>query len=135
MQTQRRHSGPGCATTRSAVSNGSQLLKNVDGRSASARRFKDLVRNFEAEVGGPISAVEHSLITQAASLQLRSEQLQADIVNGIKVDSDSLIRLTGTVRRILTTLSAKAAKRKSVTPTIADHIAKRAAALADTSRE
>lgn len=135
MKDQRGHYGPGCLTTRSAVSNRSQLLKNVDGRSSSARRFKDLVRNFEAEVGGPISAVEHSLITQAACMQLRSEQLQADVVNGVQVDSDALIRLAGTVRRLLAMLSAKATKRKSASPTIADHIATRAAALANTSRE
>lgn len=124
MKTQRRHYGPGCLTTRSSVTNRSQLLKNVDGRSSSARRFKDLVRNFEAEVGGQITAVEHGLITQAASLQLRSEQLAADIVKGLEVDADALIRLTGTVRRILASISGKANKRAASRPRLDDYLAR-----------
>src|SRR5258705_8679403 len=34
---------------RSRVTNGTRLLQGIDGRSASARRFRDLVRAYEAE--------------------------------------------------------------------------------------
>jgi hypothetical protein len=100
------------ATNRSAVSNRTRLLDGVDGRSASARRFRDICRSYELEAGGDISEVERDLIRQAAGLTLRAEQLQAAIVNGEMVDSDQLIRISSTAKRILEAISAKAAKRK-----------------------
>jgi hypothetical protein len=104
MQTQRRHTGANCATTRSAVSNGKRMFQNVDGRSASARRFRDLVRAFEAEVGGQLSELERGLVRQAAILSLQTEQMQAAIVRGEAVDNVTLIRLSGEARRIITSL-------------------------------
>jgi hypothetical protein len=37
---------------RSKLSNGSKLLPMTDGRSATARRFKDLVEDIAADLGG-----------------------------------------------------------------------------------
>ena len=54
--------------------------------------------------------------------------MQADIVNGQPVDSDALIRIAGTAKRLLGAISAKASSRKpNTTLTLADHIARRAA--------
>jgi hypothetical protein len=113
-------------TNRSAVSNRSRLLEGVDGRTATARRFRDICRAYEVEIGGLVSEVERDLIRQAAGLTLRSEQMQAAIVRGEMVDNDQLIRISSTARRVLETISLKAAKRKSVPAvTLADHIAQR----------
>jgi hypothetical protein len=68
MQVTRRHNGPNCLTTRSAVSNRSRLLDGVDGRTASARRYRDLCRAFEEELGGSLTEVELGLVKQAATL-------------------------------------------------------------------
>ena len=65
------------ATTRSRISNRSRLLPGVDGRSATARRFRDICRSYELEAGGNVTEVERDLIRQAAGLTLRAEQLQA----------------------------------------------------------
>ena len=40
------------ARTRSAVTNHKDLLPGLDGRSATARRFRDLVNAFVADMGG-----------------------------------------------------------------------------------
>ena len=113
-------------TNRSAVSNRSRLLEKVDGRSATARRFRDICRAYEIELGGPVSELERDLIRQAAGLTLRSEQMQAAIVRGEPVDNDQLIRISSTARRVLETISSKAAQRKSIPAvTLADHIERR----------
>ena len=65
MQTLRNTLAIGCATTRSKVSNGTQLLRGVDGRSSSARRFRDLVRAYEGEFDGSLTEVERGQIKQA----------------------------------------------------------------------
>jgi hypothetical protein len=114
-------------TNRSAVTNGSRLLEGIDGRSPTARRFRDLVAAFEAEIGGNLTEAERGLIKQAAALTIRAEQLQADIVNGKPVDSDALIRISSTAKRILGAIGDKAAKRKPAVPSLHDHVARRAA--------
>jgi len=115
------------ATVRSKVTNGTRLFQNVDGRSSLARRFRDLVRAYEAEAGGPLTEVERGLIRQAAALTLRSEEMQAAIVRGDDIDNDALIRISGEARRILSSILANAAKNKPATPSLQDHLAKRAA--------
>jgi hypothetical protein len=104
MQHSRTINTTACATTRSKVSNGTRLLQNVDGRSSSARRFRDLVHAFEAEIGGTLSELERGLVRQAAILSLKTEQMQGAVVRGEDVDNDTLIRLSGEARRILASL-------------------------------
>jgi hypothetical protein len=131
MQHVRDTVATSCASSRSKVSNGSRLLQNVDGRSSSARRFRDLVRAYEAEVAGNLTEVDRGLIRQAAALTFKAEALQSDLVNGLPVDGDQLIRLTGTAKRILSALREKASKRKPPAPTLQDHLARRAARTAE----
>jgi hypothetical protein len=123
MQHARDTLATACPTSRSKVSNGTRLLQNVDGRSSSARRFRDLVRAYEAEVGGNLTEVERGLIRQAAALTFKAETLQSDLVNGNPVDGDQLIRLTGTAKRILSAIGEKASKRKHDEPSLAAYLA------------
>jgi hypothetical protein len=134
MQTARKPIARSSTTNRSAVTNGSKLLVGIDGRSPTARRFRDLVAAFEAEIGGNLTEVERGLVKQAAALTIRAEQLQADIVNGKPVDSDALIRVSSTAKRILGAIGEKAARRKPATPSLHDHVARRAAERASPPR-
>jgi hypothetical protein len=86
------------------VTNGSVLLEGIDGRSAKARRYRDLVGELVSEHGGALSTPERALIRQAAALMLRAEELQAAIVRGEPVDEDKLIRLSSEARRVLSRL-------------------------------
>jgi hypothetical protein len=98
------------ATVRSKVSNGTRLLAGVDGRSATARRFRDLIAELTIEAGGGegLSAAERGAIRQAAAILLRAEQVQAAIVKGEPVDNDEFIRLSGEARRVLAGLRKRA---------------------------
>jgi hypothetical protein len=82
MHAHRTKNVDGRATTRSKVSNGTRLFANTDGRSSSARRFRDLVQSFEAEFDGDLSEAVRSLIKQAATLLLKSQQMQEAVVRG-----------------------------------------------------
>jgi hypothetical protein len=127
MQTAHKPIARSSTTNRSAVTNGSKLLVGIDGRSPAARRFRDLIQLYEAEIGGVLTEVERGLVRQAAALTMRAEQLQADIVNGKPVDGDQLIRITGSARRILGAIAEKTDKRKPAVPSLHDHVARRAA--------
>jgi hypothetical protein len=118
-------------TNRSAVTNGSKLLVGIDGRSPSARRFRDLIQLYEAEIGGELTEVERGLVKQAAALTLTAEGMQADIVNGKPVDPDAMIRVTSTAKRILGAISAKSAKNKPSGPDLASYLASKYPAKAN----
>jgi hypothetical protein len=87
MQALRTTKAPTRATARSQISNRSRLLLNVDGRSSYARRFRDLVNAFSAEIGGgSLTEFEQGLVKQAALLVLKTEQMQECVVRGQEVD-------------------------------------------------
>lgn len=94
-------------TNRSKISNGTRLLAGVDGRSATARRFRDLLADLGRDyLGGTnqLSTAEQGLLRNAALLTLRCEQLQAQVVLGQTVSADELIRLSSEARRALASL-------------------------------
>lgn len=106
---------PSSPTARSAVSNGSRLLQGVDGRSASARRFRDLVREFTAELGGDTIMTEpmRAMVRQASAVTVEAERMQATIIRGEPVDTEQLVRVTNTLSRIMNGLKAKAKASKA----------------------
>jgi hypothetical protein len=61
---------------------GGTPLPRVDGRTLPAKRYRELLEQLEAEVGGALSAIDKALLAQAAALIVRSEAIQAQIVGG-----------------------------------------------------
>ncbi|WP_316229608.1 hypothetical protein [Bradyrhizobium sp. SZCCHNR1070] len=113
------------STNRSRVTNGTRLLVGVDGRSAEARRFRDLVRSYESEFESTTEA-DRNLIRQAALLALKSEHLQAAVVRGEPVDADTLTKLTGQLRRILADLRRKSEAQAPAPLSIHQHLSRHA---------
>jgi hypothetical protein len=120
---------------RSAVTNGRRTLIGVNASSKYGRRYRDLFAAYSAEIGGTLSVSETAMAKQAAALDVRSEMMQAQIVNGEHVNSDDLIRICSETRRIRDAITAKARKRKPVPPSLQDHLAKRAAKRAEAVAE
>jgi hypothetical protein len=69
-------------TLRSRVTNGSQLLANVDGRTAEARRYRDLVISFADDLGGvdKLTEADKALCRQAAASVVAGERCNGDRV-------------------------------------------------------
>lgn len=107
--TERRTNVVRPPTTRAKISNGKHLLPGIDGRSAAARRFRDLVADLAADLGGEasLSNADLALVRQCATSVMATEQLSASIVNGQAVDADSLVRLNNTTARLLVSLRRK----------------------------
>lgn len=95
-------------TTSSGIS-----LPRFDARTRSSRRYRALIEELSAEVGGQLSPIDRALIAQAVGLALRAEQIREAIVAGEAVNDDEVIRMAGEVRRIVETLQAKSGKRKA----------------------
>src|SRR5262249_37214488 len=70
--------------SRSAVTNHKDLLPGLDGRSATARRFRDLVNAFVADMGGleRCSEIKLGLVRRLAATTVQAEMLSARMVSG-----------------------------------------------------
>jgi hypothetical protein len=87
-------------------------LPRFDARRRASRRYAELVLAFESEVSGELTDADRVMISQAASMSLRAEQIRESIVAGNVVDDDDAIRLASEIRRILIALKAKGSKNK-----------------------
>lgn len=103
---------------RSRVTNGSKLLPLADGRSVTARRFKDLTEFIAIDLGGVdrLSEGEKQLIRRAAALSAECERQEALWARGeAEFDIAAYSVLTNAVRRVFETIGLKRVPR-DVTP-------------------
>src|SRR5262245_61851033 len=95
---------------RSAITNGSSVLLDVDHRSGWMRRLRDLISLHMSDLGGDDNAseAERSLVRRAAMLELQLELMDQRIAQaGGEATSAQLAdyqRATGALRRLLTSI-------------------------------
>jgi len=119
---------------RSAVTNHKDLLPGLDGRSATARRFRDLVNAFVADMGGldRCSEIKLGLLRRLAATTVQAEMLEARMVNGEAIDIATLCTLASTTVRLSQRLGLER-RARNVTPSLGQYLAARTApALDDT---
>ena len=102
---------------RSAVSNGTRLfcVDGLDGRSQTARRFRDLVETFGNDLGGQdlLSEGQRQLIRRAATLSIMAEAMEADVCRNMAFDIESYGILTDRLGRCLQRLGLERRMRDS----------------------
>jgi len=86
----------------SRVTNHRTLLPHLDGRSAGARRFRDLVRAFVVDMGGieNCSEIKLSLLRRLAAVTVQAEALESKMAAGEEVNIATLCQLASTAMRI-----------------------------------
>lgn len=100
-------------STRSRITNGSAMLPGVDGRSGTARRFRDLVEALTREHVGTLTEAARLQIRAAASMQVHVEEMTARMANGEHVSAEEMTRAANGAIRALASLKGKApAKRR-----------------------
>lgn len=117
-------------TARSRVSNGSRILEGIDGRSAQARRFRDVLAEIVSDLGGPdlLSEGQRQLARRCAMLAVECEKLEALGVAGKAIDLEKYGQLTDRIGRAFQRLGLRRTAR-DVTPasSLAEHIKRRTA--------
>ena len=105
------------------MTNHKDLLPGLDGRSASARRFRDLVNAIVAEMGGldRCSEIKLGLVRRLAATTVQAEMLEARMVDGEQIDVGQLCTLASTTVRIASRLGLER-RAKPVTPTVKDYL-------------
>lgn len=87
---------------RSKVTNHRDLLPNLMGTSSGARRFRDLVNSYIADLGpvSEISEIKLGLLRRLAALVVQCEALESQMVAGNNVDPLALCTLSSTAMRL-----------------------------------
>jgi len=100
---------------------GATVLAGVDGRSAMARRFREIVTGIEADLGNDLTEAQRALLARAATLACWCEEREAELARGEQFDAGEYATISNALRRILSDLGLHRASR-DVTPTLADYI-------------
>jgi hypothetical protein len=113
---------------RSAITNGSCLFTNIDGRSAPMRRFRDVIAAHEADLGGRDhpSEGQRAIVRRAALLQLSLEALEQKFAsrpdgNATCAELETYQRASGALRRLIESLGLNVG-RKPRTVSSNDHL-------------
>ena len=129
-QSQAAHSklSPRSVTNRSRISNGQEILPNVDQRLAIARRYRDLVAQIAIDQGGAdrCSETRMQLIRRFASGAVLAEELEARLARGEPVDIAEHALLSSTLVRLAQRLGLER-RARNVTPSVGQYLAARTA--------
>jgi hypothetical protein len=99
--------------------------------SRQGRRFRDLVSDLAAELGGVerLGTIDLALVRQAAMDIIRTETMQGALMRGEAIDHEELTRAGNSARSALTKLGNKR-QPLDTGPTLADIIAEHEGAAA-----
>jgi hypothetical protein len=112
---------------RSRISNGSAtFLPGTDGRSALARRWRDIALQLTTDIGGDPSEAQSLIARRAATLGVWCEQCEAGLAQGGDLDIVAFTTATNALRRLLADLGLER-RARDVTPSVAEYVARIAA--------
>jgi hypothetical protein len=111
---------------KSRITNGTRLLLWADGRSAWAKRFKDVIADHISDLGGPdnCSAAERSIIRRAATLTTELERLESKFALTGEASPDEIdlySRASANLRRLLEAVGLQR-RAKDITPSLAEYL-------------
>ena len=111
-------------SARSRVSNGKDLfLDGVDGRSAIARRYRDILAQLTSDIGGDPSEAQNIIIRRATQLAVWCEQAEAEAAGGKPLNIGEYATATNTLRRLLLDLGLER-RMRDITPSIDAYLSK-----------
>src|SRR3954447_14767503 len=91
--------------SRSRISNGSAMLAGIDGRSAPARRYRDILGELISDMGGDPSGAQTAIARRAAALCVTCEQAESELIAGTSVlDVAEFVTAANSLRRLLADL-------------------------------
>lgn len=108
---------------RSRITNGTRVLPNTDGRSAIARRFRDIASAIITDQGGVerLSEARVQLIRRFAAAAVIAEQMEAKLAAGEDINIVEHAQLASTLVRIAQRIGIDRRSR-NITPSLKDYL-------------
>jgi hypothetical protein len=113
---------------KSKVSNGLDMLPDVDGRCLIARRYRDIASAMVADQGGAaqLSEARLQLVRRFAAAAVIAEQMEADLANGKQIDISEHALLCSTLVRVARQIGVNRIA-KDITPSLDEYLRQRQA--------
>jgi hypothetical protein len=108
----------------SQITNGAKLwLPGTDGRSAIARRTRDIFDAICRDLGGHdvLSEAQMQLVRRASLISIKCEELEARAVQGEAIDLDLFGQMTDRLGRCLQRLGIRRLP-KNITPSVSEYL-------------
>lgn len=126
MTATRTANEPQKAKGRSRVSNGSAVfVVPVDGRSVLARRYRDVLAQLTADLGGDPTEAQTIIARRAATLAVWCEQAESAMANGEELDIATFTTAANSLRRLLSDLGLERRRMRDVTPSAREYLARK----------
>jgi hypothetical protein len=118
-------------TARSRVTNGNDLLPGIDGRSATARRYRDVLAALTSDQGGAdrLSEARLQLCRRFAAAAVLAEAMESHLVSGEQIDLQEHALLASTLVRLSQRIGIDR-RAKDITPGLKDYLTRKAGAPA-----
>jgi hypothetical protein len=122
----RRRLGPQTSAQRSKITNGREVLPDVDGRSAIARRYRDIASAIVVDQGGADACSESrlQLVRRFAAAAVLAEQMEAKLANGEQIDIQQHALLCSSLVRLSNKIGVTR-HAKNITPSVQDYLRNR----------
>ena len=116
---------------RSRVSNGRDVLPNIDGRSLIARRYRDIVTAVVGDQGGigHCSESRTQLIRRFAAAAVLAEQMESKLANGEEISIQDHALLCSTLVRVAQRIGIDR-RARAIVPDLKDYLEGRATEVA-----
>ncbi len=87
---------------RTRVGNGSSLFtEKINQQSTPARRYREILAQILADIGGDPTELQMQIARRAVSLSLWAESIEARLVSGDEVDIATFATVANALRRLL----------------------------------
>jgi hypothetical protein len=108
---------------RSRVSNGRDVLPDIDGRTLIARRYRDITNAILVDQGGEAECSESrkQLIRRFAAAAVIAEQMEARLARGEPIDINEHATLSSTLVRLAQRIGINR-RFKNITPALPDYL-------------
>ena len=108
---------------RSRLSNGNDLLPDVDGRSPIARRYRDISSAMLTDQGGAdqCSEARQQLVRRFAAAAVLAEQMEAKLANGEQIDIGEHALLVSSMVRVARQIGVNRIA-KDITPSLSEYL-------------
>jgi hypothetical protein len=109
---------------KSAITNGTFVLPGLDGRSALARRFRDITDQVIVDQGGAelCSEARTQLIRRFSACCVMAEQMEAELATGKNIRIDLHTQLTNALVKVAARIGIDRRSR-NITPRLQDYLA------------
>lgn len=110
-------------TALSRVTTGKEILPGIDWRTATARRYQDIVARIAADQGGAdrLSEVRLQLVRRYAGGAVLAEAMEAKLAKGEPIDISQYALLASSLVRIANRIGIDR-RARSVAPALKDYI-------------